>query len=598
MTTTTQELRKDEAVSEPERAEAEGGAGAQAQRQAAWALYLMVFAAGAILMGVEIAGSRVLAPSFGTSIFVWGSLIGLVMGSMALGFWLGGMLADVRPSVTVVASLLSLAGLYVFGMIPYLGPYICEHIGRQLTSQMGGPLTACIVLFAVPGLLMATVTPFAVKMVTRRLAGVGGVTGRLFALNTIGSIAGTLATTFFFIPTFTFTRTLQGLGVALVATGVLSLVLWRRALGGFTREDRHGVSFMALLLLALLAVWLNYPVKPWIANGQRLLHYVESEYHDIAVTEEIIYEGNGYLYAPNQVVRYLKFNENIESAIYPYKGKYQNAVGYTDLLHLPLIWNAQPKRMLVVGGGGGIVPTQYLDHYPSMEQVDVLELDDVVRQTAQDHFMMTRDERLRFHIGDARANLSLVEGPYDVIVLDAYSSGGQIPFHLMTWEFLKEVKAKLAPGGVLASNIIAAIENDNSSDDRNADLLHAEFKTLRHPPEAPLFKQVYVFPRVYDREGNLRGYESETRNVVLLATDEEAPKSLREIVDAAKKLTAGKTPHVQVDGKDFVWHAEHHYDKGFSADDLKEVEPFTDDYAPVETMYRPVKKNEYTQRQY
>ncbi|GMV79301.1 MAG: hypothetical protein AMXMBFR7_04850 [Planctomycetota bacterium] len=573
------------------------GDSAAAQRSAALALHTIVFVSGAALMGIEIAGSRILAPSFGTSIFVWGSLIGLVMGAMALGYWVGGILADTRPSYTVLATIVSLAGVYTFFMIPYMGPWLCEGVARSITSQMTGPIFACTLLFFVPSFMLAIVTPFAVKLSTRQFTKVGGVAGRLFALNTLGSIVGTLATTFLLLPNFHFTNTLQALGVALVAFALFTLIRFKQALSGITREDRHGLALMTLILLGLVEYWAIYPVEPWVSQGQRLMHYEESEYHDIGVTEYVMDEDSGRLLPPYDVVRYLKFNENIESAIFPYWSKYRNAVGYTDLLHLPLIWNAQPKKMLVVGGGGGVAPTQYIQDYASIERVDILELDDAVRRVALEYFQMPKDSpKLNFIIGDARANLARAEGPYDIVILDAYSSGGQIPFHLMTWEFMQEVKAKLAPGGVLVTNIIASIENEASGGERNADLLRAEIKTLQHPKENPLFKQVYIFPRVYNKEGALRGYETETRNIIVIASNEEKPKSRDEIVAAAKHLTQGKNPIVKVDSREYIWHAEHFFDRTFTEAELSEVEPLTDDFAPVETMYRPVKRNETTQR--
>src|SRR5262249_29727694 len=127
------------------------------------------------------------------------------------------------------------------------------------------------------------------------------------------------------------------------------------------------------------------------------------------------------------IIRYLKFNENTESGIHPYHGQYKNGVEYTNLLHLPLIWvhDPLPKKMLVVGGGGAIAPTQYHDWYGT--EVDIAELDPSVANVARDYFQMSKSG-ITFHIGDGRQSLKkLPDHAYDVIVLDAYSSGGQIP---------------------------------------------------------------------------------------------------------------------------------------------------------------------------
>jgi predicted membrane-bound spermidine synthase len=580
----------------------------KAARVAAWALYLIVFTSGGVLMGVEIAGSRVLAPNFGTSIFVWGSLIGLFMGAMALGYYVGGSLADKKPSFAVLSTIVSLAGVYTFLFIPYSGWHVCEYVAQQITDRAAGPLLAAGVLFFVPSFLMAMVSPFAIKLNTESLAGVGGVAGKLYALSTAGSIVGTLVTTFALIPLFKVSNVLQGLGVVLLVVAVLALVLFKSAVTGFDRGDRNGVAVLTLIALGCIEVWAIWPVQPHVAAGQRLLMYDESSYHDIAVTENV--RWGSQLLPPQGVRRWLKFNEMMESGIFPYRGEYLNAVEYTDVLHLALVWTPRPRSLLVVGGGGGVVPTQFRIHYgtktpetpaPSLERIDVLELDQKVKDAAEKYFRANGSE---FHIGDARMNLRRLQGPYDLILLDAYSAGGQIPFHLLTWEFLKEVKDKLSPNGVLITNIIAAVENEGAVADRPADLLFAEIKTLTAAPEdgpdavrEQLFKQdqVYIFPKV--RYGDkLLGREWEYRNVIVFATRQERRWSADEILAAARSFINARPKDRRVPPEVLEWHAKNLYADGPKQADLDAVPVLRDDYAPVDTMYRPIKRDEATWR--
>jgi len=581
----------------------------QAARLAAWALYLIVFTSGGVLMGVEIAGSRVLAPSFGTSIFVWGSLIGLFMGAMALGYYLGGALADRKPSFLLLATIVSLAGAYIFLVIPYLGPWMCEDIGRFVTHRALGPLLASTVLYFVPSFLLAMVSPFAVKLHAESLAGLGGVAGKLYALSTTGSIVGTLLTTFALIPLFRVTNVLMGLGVCLLVVAVAGLICFVRAMQSHTAADRRGAAVIALVALGCVEAWVVHPIQPQVTRGERLLCYEESSYHDIAVTENVM-AGERRLLQPEEIRRWLKFNENTESGIYPYLGKYLNAVTYTDVLHLALIWAPQPKRLLVVGGGGGVVPTQFRLFYPSLERIDVLELDPAVERLCLRYFQAA-NRGLDFRIGDGRMSLQALEGPYDIIVLDAYSAGGQIPFHLLTWEFLKEAKQKLAPHGVLITNIIAGLENEDPPDERPADLFFAECRTLRaseaeahglpHPTleqQAPLFKQLYVIPKVRENEGGLRGSETVYRNVLVFATLEDRALTRDQLVEKTKAFAGAQPLDRRIEPRILLWHAEHLYERGPRPQELASVPILCDDYAPVETMYRLVKRDEGTWRDY
>jgi SAM-dependent methyltransferase len=395
-----------------------------------------------------------------------------------------------------------------------------------------------------------------------------------------------------------------------VITAVLSLVVFKSAIGGMHKQDRTGAAVLSLVALALLEAWALFPVSPSAPNGERMMAYHESEYHDIAVSEDVMDHDNGELYHPRFVRRLLKFNENWESGTYPYSNAYLNSVGYTDLLHLPLVWVRQPEKLLVVGGGGAIIPSQYTLHYPSIKQVDVLELDSRVREVAEDYFQVPKDPRIHFHIGDARLNLRDIQDTYDVIVLDAYSSGGQIPFHLLTWEFLKSVRDHLKPGGVLATNIISAVQNPPVGEERPADLLLAEYVTLKASeadvkrlasPSAeqkqPLFKQVYIFPRISKREP-FKGHENDHRNVIVVATMEDKPMTQSEISSIAKSLTLGKNPAVKIEADSFVWHAEHMYDREPRPDETERLAPLCDEFAPVDTMYRPIKQEETMHRLY
>jgi spermidine synthase len=112
----------------------------------------------------------------------------------------------------------------------------------------------------------------------------------------------------------------------------------------------------------------------------------------------------------------------------------------------------------VVGGGGGVVPTQYASWYGC--EVDVAEIDGAVERVARKYFQIPETPKIKFYIGDGRQTVRrFPDKTYDIIFLDAYTAGGQIPFHLMTWEFLNEVKSKLTDRGVLVTNIISGVAN-------------------------------------------------------------------------------------------------------------------------------------------
>jgi predicted membrane-bound spermidine synthase len=597
---------------------AEAAAGVAGAHKAAWALYIIVLVSGAVLMGVEIAGARILAPGFGTSTYVWGSIIGLFMAALAAGYYLGGALADRKPSFGVLACIVCAAGILTC-LIPRFGPTMCNYVALKDLGPVFGPLFAAGAIFFVPSFLMGMITPYAVKLHATSLAKLGGAAGRIYALSTFGSIVGTLGTTFVLIPAAGVSHVFQALGITLMVVAACGFLLFRMGSGGVTALDKGNAGVVALLALGFAEAWAVFPVDPHLYRGQRLLHYEDSAYHEILVTEDVFEEQkSGNILQPArvwnsdapelrnngivEVKRWLKFNENIESGIFPYRTEHKNAVNYTDLLHLPLIWinDPLPQKVLVVGGGGGVVPTQYADWYDSEAQV--AEIDAAVERVARAYFQVPQTPKIPpFIIGDGRQTIKrLPEKSYDIIFLDAYSSGGQIPFHLLTWEFLAEVKSRLTDRGVLLTNIISGVKNvATTRAPRPADLFLAEYKTLTasrfdvtgdpNDDKSPLFKQVYVFPKVWPRSPLVGEAFEEYRNVIVVATREDRPRTLEELESAIKKLTAEGKPVIKA--PQMLWHVQHMY-KGPDAAELASVPVLRDDYAPVDTMYRAVKRDE------
>ena len=179
-------------------------------------------------MGLEIVGSRVLAPVFGTSLFVWGALITTFLAALAAGYALGGRLADRRPEAALLSGILLAAGALAVLLFAAPDAVLSAASGAPVPDRFRA-LLAAIVLFGPPSVLMGAVTPFAVRLAAKDLALVGSAAGRLSAISTAGSILGAFATAFFLIPTFPTRPILFGLGASLLLAAVL--VPARRPLG-------------------------------------------------------------------------------------------------------------------------------------------------------------------------------------------------------------------------------------------------------------------------------------------------------------------------------------------------------------------------------
>src|SRR6187397_1304006 len=136
------------------------------------ALAAAVFLSGAVLLGVEIAASRVLAPTFGSSLYVWGALIGVVLTGLAIGYWLGGTLADRWPTPYLFVGAIALgAGLVI--AIPLVDQWVLEQVVAWDPGPRLDPLVATILLFGLPSVVLGGVTPVAVRLRARELEHLG-----------------------------------------------------------------------------------------------------------------------------------------------------------------------------------------------------------------------------------------------------------------------------------------------------------------------------------------------------------------------------------------------------------------------------------------
>jgi len=179
----------------------------------------VVFICGAIVMSFEILGSRVLAPNFGSSVFVWGSLISVFLTGLSAGYYFGGRLADINPSSRRLSLILIIPGLLLLTFPVYSVP-ISDWIFMKDLGVRTSPLMASAVLFLVPSVFLGIVSPYTAKLMICSMHTSGKTIGTLYALSTFGSIIGTLTTSFYLITLAGINALIMGQGALLVALAV------------------------------------------------------------------------------------------------------------------------------------------------------------------------------------------------------------------------------------------------------------------------------------------------------------------------------------------------------------------------------------------
>jgi len=187
-----------------------------------------VFGCGWILMGLEIVGGRMLAPYFGSGIWVWGSVISVFLAALSAGYFLGGLMSQRFPHGLGLAAVILAAALSLLP-VAFWYKIASEWFAEWDVHERWGSLAAATALFFLPSMLLGMVSPYAVRLVTRKLAAVGASAGTLYAISTLGSFLGCLLTAFYFILWMGIQHILFLSAGALVLIAGWLLVVWYAA---------------------------------------------------------------------------------------------------------------------------------------------------------------------------------------------------------------------------------------------------------------------------------------------------------------------------------------------------------------------------------
>jgi len=484
-------------------------------------LKVTVFASGASVMVVEIIASRFFAPYFGNSVFVWSALIAVVLASLSLGYYLGGRLADRKPttgrlSLILLASAISVTAIPVFGDIILI-------LARAFLDVKLGSIVGSTILLSVPGVLLGMVSPYAIKLLAKDLKSLGSTAGDLYATSTIGSIFGTLLSGFVLIPllgvsTIFFT-------IAALLCG-LSLVLSPN----LRRNDKSAVMGVSLLLLAV------FP-EP-IFTEHEILHVQYTPYNRIVVEDD----------GPTT---YLKLDGRLSGAID--KQSTHSHYGYIHYYELPFLVKEDIGKVLMVGGGIASAPRQITANHPETH-VTIYEIDPEVTEVSEKYFYYCDDDSMHTVNGDARLLVQESGRIYDYVAVDVFNDLSTIPYHLSTKEFFHDLARITSDDGLIMMNIIARPKG------RGSMVLKSIVKTV-----STSFPHVAVYET--DEPEMLQ-------NVMVMASKSSLPSTekLKSMVGDTKVLNSERI-------------GEMLESRAFPAYDFSAGVILSDQYNPIESMY-------------
>ncbi len=411
--------------------------------------HLIVFVSSMGVMIVELAASRIISKYFGNSLYTWTGVIGIVLGGISLGNYIGGRLADrYRPRALVRPLLLVSAVLVVAVLVLDTGLQAVLSGGNpEITwNFLARTVAGIAVLFLLPASALGTISPVMAKYALEETGRIGATVGNIYAVSSIGSIVGTFLSGFVLIPLLG-TRT-----IILVVSAALAALTFLA--GGKRRYGAAAAGILAVLLAAsvLLPGAAERPApdaadpKP---GTETVLYRKDTRYSNLTVKDIRRSGGTERVLIMDGLIHNRYDPADPDILLYEYERIFRVL---TEHLNEGL---DSGLRTLTIGGGALTFPYYLERHFDPAENV-VVELDPEVIEIAHRWFDVPRDTGMRTVATDGRSWVAYAAGEdrqFEIVYLDAFSSFS-IPFHLTTMEFTRSVSRILAPDGLVLANCI------------------------------------------------------------------------------------------------------------------------------------------------
>lgn len=407
-----------------------------------------IFLTGAAILALQLIASRVLAPFFGVSLYIWTGILAITLLCLAFGYGYGSHFTRRAPRHTMVFTfyLLPAIAALAIALSTAVYPIMLGPLARL--DLLLGSFVAATLLLAVPLVALSALNPLLVA-IDRSVTGDAGA-GRVFFISTIGSVAGVLVAAFYLIPSWSNIESLAQ--ISLLLSAVAAAGATSPPLRAGHRAWIAGTTALAMVGSAIiLLIWASGGAGRTATDGSgRSLTVLASYPSPFGAIKVVDLRG------PDLDIRMLLNEGVVQNRLY---GDGRSASPFTYVLdaaasHL----QPAPKRVLVLGLGAGVVPMAFAKRGA---RVDVVEINPRMAEVARRHFGLEELANISLWIADARTFVRNCAGSYDLVFVDLFVGDGT-PEHLMTREFLTDVRRCLAPHGAVAANSFLDIDYPNS----------------------------------------------------------------------------------------------------------------------------------------
>jgi len=442
-------------------------------------LEIIAFFVGLIILTFELTAARIVAPYLGSTVYTWTSIIGVILAALAVGYSVGGIIADKRKNRNDIVVLL-VAAATTISLVNITKEQILRVISEVSMPLQLQSLIASLLLFAIPTIFLGAVIPYLVKLNIKDLASTGRKVAHIDAASTVGSLVGTFLTGYVLFGYIGTRNLLLLCSVVLILTS-------------FIIKTKQYVWQRIFVLLALL-------IMSMLSPSPSLSGFVEDI--DTAYNRVIVREFN----LRGREVRVLQTDSlGLQSGIYTNNSD-ELAFEYTRALANVADLRPQAKRQLIIGGGAFTLPEYIAKKYPKTI-VDAVEIDGDLVEISKKYFDLNQPSNLNIIQADGRQYLNQTSNKYDVITMDAFNSIIP-PFQLLTRQAVQQSKRALSQDGIVTANIFSAAEGPRSS------LMRAIYST---------YKSEFKYVSIYRIAPRLQ--KNSQQNLLLIASDKAISKS-------------------------------------------------------------------------
>ncbi len=397
--------------------------------------YAVVFIASMGIMIIELVASRLVSKYFGTSLYTWTGVIGVVLGGISAGNYIGGRLADRFEPRRIISLLLIIASFLTFLILVLdlvLSALLMNLEFSVVTSAVVvRSFIAIVLLFLLPSASLGTISPVMAKFALEESERVGNTVGSIYAISAVGSIIGTFLAGYLLIPLFGIKA------IVILIGGVLALLAL--IMGGH--------RFLTALWICLIAVFYFSGAYTGFSE-EGVLYSGDTQYYHMKVKDQY-YKGRMYrILVMDGLIHNMYDPKAPDDLLYEYEQIFELLTNHYSKTK----GSNEPLRTLTLGGGACLYPA-FLDRNIPGSLNEVVEIDPAVIRIAREYFDVPAD--LNVIIADARGYVRAMGGRkrYDLVFLDAFNSYS-VPFHLATEEFIREISALLEADGILMANCI------------------------------------------------------------------------------------------------------------------------------------------------